>query len=56
MWYEEKLCQDGLETILGYGITCNRKNAEYCFKSGQDYWELAKLGETMIIKIKGRYL
>ena len=38
------------------GSPATEKNAEYCFKSGQDYWELAKLGETMIIKIKGRYL
>ena len=30
--YEEKLRQDGLETILKYGIACNRKKCRVIFK------------------------
>lgn len=32
MGYEEKLRQDGLETILKYGIACNRKKCRVIFK------------------------
>ena len=30
--YEEKLRQDGLETILKYGIACNRKKCRVVLK------------------------
>ena len=33
MGYEEKLRQDGLETILKYGIACNRKKCKVLMKS-----------------------
>ena len=33
--YESRLCQDGMETIIRYGIACCRKQCKVCVESAE---------------------